>query len=87
MFTPMLVLLALVLVGGTAVFVAARHAPAGFEDEDGFHFDDESDRVEPQYEMGSFCWIADRVHIRGAGVMGPAKRIRQHNGGGALRGA
>ena len=82
----MVVLLALLLAGGTVVFFAARHAPAGFEDEDGFHFGVEPDKTEARYEAGDACLATDQLLSRSAGAIVPALRVRRRNSKAALKG-
>lgn len=86
MFTPMVVLLALLLAGGSVVFLAARHTPAGFEDEDGCHFGVEPDRAEARHEVGDACLATAQIQSQSAGAIVPALGVRQRNSDAALKG-
>jgi hypothetical protein len=88
MFTPMIVLLALLLAlllaGGTVVFFAARHAPAGFEDEDGFHFGIRRERAMTLDDARDGFWVAAYAPNRSGGDAAPRPRVRKRNDGAAI---
>jgi hypothetical protein len=84
MFTPMIVLLAFLLAGGTVVFLAARRAPVGFQDENGFHFGAARDRATVRDNANDDCFVAAYAPKRSAGDAGPRLRVRPQNDGAVL---
>jgi len=80
----MVVLLGLLLAGGTAVFLAARHAPVGFEDEDGFHFGIQREKAMAAGDAGDGCLIAAYAPNRSVGDAVPRVRVRRRNDGVAI---
>lgn len=84
MFTPMIVLLAMLLAGGTGVFLAARRAPVGFEDEDGFHFGIQREKAMDPEDAGEGCLIAAYAPNRSVGDAAPRVRVRKRNDGAAI---
>ena len=51
MMTVFFVLLAIAFAGIITELVAARHAPFGFQDEEGFHFGTERGKTLPPFEL------------------------------------
>jgi hypothetical protein len=79
MFTPMVVLLALLLAGGTAVYFAARRAPEGYEDEDGFHLGIERERAIAADDRGTGSLAAAYAPNRNVGDVGARLRVRRRS--------
>ena len=79
MFTPMVVLLALLLAGGTAVFFAARRAPEGYEDEDGFHLGIERERAIAADDRGNGSLAVAYAPNRSVSESGTRLRVRKRS--------
>ena len=74
-----MVLLVLVLGAGAVVFLAARRAPEGYEDEDGFHFGIQREGAMASGRAGDGSLVAAYAGRRGAGEAVSTIRVRRRN--------